>query len=159
MAHVATPADYPLLLSLWTANLPALDAAYGAANVNHARTAADLASGVAAGEEFWLSTLGDAYFAMRPGILPDGTAAWEFFEACFTAAARVNPRWKNVSKEMLLAVRSRGLALGYQWAFCRTSALLAAASQTRLAAVQLLITRESSGLDLRVFDLNSFVVA
>lgn len=156
MARLATPADYPLILGLWTGFLPALDAAYGAANVNHARTVADLAA--APQEEFWVSDLGDAYFAMRPSQLPDGTAAWEFFEACFTAAAQISPRWNNVSKEMLLAVRDRGLALGYRWAFCRTSPLLAAQSKTRLAAIQVSI-QPSGDEELRIFDLTAFAVA
>src|SRR3990170_1895352 len=129
MAHLATAAEFPLVLALWTGFLPELDAAYGADRINHARTVDDLAFGVAHGEEFWLSNLNDAYFAMRPGQLPDGTPAWEFFEACFADSAQVNPRWKNVSKELLLAVRDRGLALGYTWAYCYTSTLLASASK------------------------------
>lgn len=159
MAYQAiSRADLARILAIWKSFVPALNAAYGRANINQDRTIADLEWALKHDEEFWLSD-DDAYFAMRSGRLEDGTPAWEFFEACFLPAALRNPRWDDVSREMLLAVQARGKTLGYHVAYCDTSPNLAVESKAKLVAVQMSERRMAGGKDRRVFDLDNFRMA
>lgn len=170
MARLATTADdFRAALDLWNGYLPQLDAAYGAEHVNHERRLAAIEREAATNTEFWLSDRGDAYFALRKSDM-DGTPAWEFFEACFRQPMN-DRRFRQVAAELLTqAVRDRGVALGFRWAFCDTSPLLAVRSKSELDAVAVSSeTRQrkrfkDGGIEFvaeerRVFDLTRFAVA
>ena len=104
MARVATAADAPTLLAIWTAFLPSMNAAYGALNVNQARIAADFVASMAAGDEYWLTNDLRGYVMGRPT-----QEGYQLVEAPLRNVTTTTD-FNNLARELITAWRDAGRA-------------------------------------------------